>query len=250
MAHRKCPLPRYPLCSTRNRLRRGIVATQPELYDARPFVVCHLNMTLNGQVDEPFIPAAADPAVQLSVAAARAAHRDTAAAFQAPTWLTDLATLQAGNLFSGRVPAPEQVVVLDPMGRRRPEDVSDSTIFVLSEEAAKARWTPEALDSRHVVAGAQDIDLPKALEELRTSFGIEALLVAGPQRLCSELLTAGLIDEVSLIWNPIIDLRPGAGAVFPPLTDTPPTPISMELLSVQALEDGILWARYQPAKTA
>jgi riboflavin biosynthesis pyrimidine reductase len=88
------------------------------------------------------------------------------------------------------------------------------------------------------------LDLPAALAELRERFAVGTLLCEGGPHLCSELLAAGLVDELFLSLSPKLAggeagagaLRILAGAEFQP-------PLELELLG--ALEnESHLFLRY------
>lgn len=179
-----------------------------------------------------------------STAAAQATHQATAEAFQAPTWLTDLATLDSTTPFPGLAVGAEPIVVLDPRGEgANRKNLPESVVLVVDEDDGSGF---EASTARHVVANPSYSNLRNVLETLKASLNVDALLVASPPMLCSELLAAGLVDKLSIVWNPIVDPSTEAVNAFPPTALNKTNPQPMQLLSAQALEGEILWVRYRP----
>lgn len=85
-------------------------------------------------------------------------------------------------------------------------------------------------------------DFPKAMEILRSEFGIERLAVVGGGHINGTMLDLGLLDEVSMMYGYGIDGREGMAAAF----DGRPKnrkPVRLKFQSVKE-QDGIIWARY------
>ena len=93
--------------------------------------------------------------------------------------------------------------------------------------------------ARAVVTEGDDVDLPAALAELRTRFGIHHLLCEGGPSLAGALITAGLADELCLSVAP---------ALIGDVHRTPLVALSRrapaELTGV-ATDDGVLFLRYR-----
>ena len=94
-----------------------------------------------------------------------------------------------------------------------------------------------------IAVGKDSINLKRALEILRTEFGVERLSVTGGGNINAAFLKEGLLDEVSMMWCPGIDGRKGMTTAFDGLPqDFPPT--KLKLMSVEKLGETI-WARYK-----
>jgi riboflavin biosynthesis pyrimidine reductase len=66
----------------------------------------------------------------------------------------------------------------------------------------------------HIFAGRAEIDLALALEILADEFRIKRLLLEGGGGINSSFLSAGLIDEISLLVTPIADRNAGLPTTF------------------------------------
>ena len=117
-------------------------------------------------------------------------------------------------------------------------------LMILSERASQEYL--EYLRSKHIsyiTTGRDSIDLPQAMETLRTVFGVERLAVVGGGHINGSMLDQGLIDEVSMMYGYGIDGRGGMAAAFDgrPMDSKP---VRLTFKSVEEL-DGIVWIRYQ-----
>lgn len=61
-----------------------------------------------------------------------------------------------------------------------------------------------------VSAGEQAVDLPAMLEDLATRHGVERLMVEGGAKIHTQLLTAGLVDQLDLVIAPFFIGDPNA----------------------------------------
>jgi len=92
-----------------------------------------------------------------------------------------------------------------------------------------------------IVEGEDKVDLVKALAALERDFGAKTVRVDSGGTLNGVLLGLGLVDEVSLLVQPII--AGGDGPSFAKLPGS--TNIPLELISCQTLEGGYVWLRYR-----
>lgn len=121
-------------------------------------------------------------------------------------------------------------------------------LMILSERASQEYL--EYLRSKHIsyiTTGRDSIDLPQAMETLRTVFGVERLAVVGGGHINGSMLDQGLIDEVSMMYGYGIDGRGGMAAAFDgrPMDSKP---VRLTFKSVEEL-DGIVWMRYLASRT-
>lgn len=97
----------------------------------------------------------------------------------------------------------------------------------------------------YIVAGRERIDLNRAMEILGDEFGVKRLAVVGGGKINGGFLSAGLIDELSLLLAPGIDGRTSQPALFDGIADRPGfLPARLALKSVGTVADGVLWIKY------
>jgi riboflavin-specific deaminase-like protein len=109
-----------------------------------------------------------------------------------------------------------------------------------AEKVARARLSAEV-----ITGGIGGVDLTAALAQLRRR-GIEVLLCEGGPTLNSQLLHAGLIDELCLTVAPIVAGGNQPRGIFGGRTE----PSSLALRVAHLLEeDSFLYLRYRPAET-
>lgn len=119
-------------------------------------------------------------------------------------------------------------------------------LIVLSENAP-AEYLDYLRDRNisYIVAGKERIDLNRAMEILGDEFGVERLAVVGGGKINGGFLSAGLIDELSLLLAPGIDGRTSQPALFDGIADRPGfLPARLALKSVETIADGVLWIKY------
>jgi riboflavin biosynthesis pyrimidine reductase len=120
--------------------------------------------------------------------------------------------------------------------------VSDEYLAHLREHGVSYIFATPPSDSAE-----GEVDLDVALEKLAASFGIRTLLLEGGGSINGSMLSAGLIDEVSLLVAPVAD-----GAVnVPTLFDiyaasaTGTRASRLKLGDVERCAHDILWLRYR-----
>lgn len=124
-------------------------------------------------------------------------------------------------------------------------------LLVVVSEACPQAYV-DALTAQGIswlAVGGETIDWPRAMEMLRTEFGVERLAVTGGGHLNGALLAAGLLDEVSVMIGAGIDGRSCMTAVFDGI-DEPERPATpLRLTSVERVNEGTVWLRYSTATT-
>lgn len=147
------------------------------------------------------------------------------------------------------VEAGGYTVGLDTKGRLRwPHAECDGAplLVITSESCSKEyldRLTEQGIS--WIAAGAQSIDLPKAMDLLYTDFGVRRLAITGGGHVNGAFLEAGLIDEVSVMIGPGIDGRKGMASVFDGIEDPGHAPTLLHLESVDNVGDDTVWLRYK-----
>jgi riboflavin biosynthesis pyrimidine reductase len=154
-------------------------------------------------------------------------------------------------LREGRVPSPPIAVVtrgldLDPGSPLLAASPAHArTIVITTEAAPAARRAAVAATADVIVAGQQSVDIRAAVGAL-AGRGYRQILTEGGPYLLSQIIEAGLLDELCLTLSPLL-AGPGAGRI---VAGTGPPPASagagarqLRLAHVLA-EDGQLLCRY------
>lgn len=90
--------------------------------------------------------------------------------------------------------------------------------------------------------------LDQAMAALYDNFGVRKISLQGGGIINGAMLAAGLIDELSLVMYPGIDGLTTAPSIFEYLGSSDELPAcgqSMELLSSETFDNGIVWLRYR-----
>lgn len=136
---------------------------------------------------------------------------------------------------------PRLVVVsrsldLDPAARCFADD--GSTVVVTCSAASTERRARLAEVAQVVVAGGEQVDLAAAVAALG-GLGLHRLHCEGGPALLTDLLRAGLVDELCLTLAPLL-----VGAAPTLLTAALPTPQSLRLEHLLDAGDGVLLGRW------
>ena len=104
----------------------------------------------------------------------------------------------------------------------------------------------EQLGISYIATGKESVNLPYAMEILASEFGVKRDAVVGGGKINGAFLTAGLIDELSVMIAPGIDGRIGQPSLFDFHCDEADyIPYKLDLKEVKAIPEGVIWARYK-----
>jgi len=145
------------------------------------------------------------------------------------------------------------LVVADSRGRLRSWHLLRQEPYWRDVIALCSQATPqsvlETLRAHHVetiVAGAEQVDLRAALEELNARYGVELVRVDSGGTLNGALLRAGLVSEVSVLINPCLVGGATAGTIFRAPDLAPPEDvIPLKLIHLEQVADDAVWLRYE-----
>jgi len=100
-----------------------------------------------------------------------------------------------------------------------------------------------------IVAGSDRIDMREALEMLNRKYGVETVRVDSGGTLNSVLLTAGVVDEVSVLVHPFLAGGRADPTMFDPVrSGFPDLQIFLTHTSTEVVGNGLIWARYSVEK--
>jgi riboflavin biosynthesis pyrimidine reductase len=137
-------------------------------------------------------------------------------------------------IVSARLALPADLPLLaDPAAR----------VVILTSSAASLPACGAQIDYVRTRRG-DEVDLRAALAELRERFAVRTLLCEGGPHLNSQLLVAGLVDELFLSLSPVLAGDPGLGETFGILAGVElRSPAGLDLLGVLR-SDSQLFLRY------
>ncbi|HVC30855.1 MAG TPA: RibD family protein [Steroidobacteraceae bacterium] len=143
-------------------------------------------------------------------------------------------------------------IVLDAHGKiawGRSDIGGDPIVVVLTEQVSDAHLAGLRKDGvSYFFAGERELDFRSALEFLNRELGVKRLLLEGGGHANGEFLRAGLIDEISVAICPAVDGARGAPSVFDSSEQEAQlrAPIAeMSLESCEVLDRGAVWLRYR-----
>lgn len=230
----------------------------------RPYIICHMTVSLDGKVTGAFLkrPEAAT-AAEIYYEINRDYRTDGANAFACGrvtmeesftgTWRPELSVFQGSGVSREDHVADKDAgffaVAFDRRGRLGWKDsrIQDEDpgygeshiIEVLCENTPEAYCSYlRSIGVSYVFAGQEEMDLPLALKKLKTLFGIEKLLLEGGSILNGAFQRQGVIDELSLVVSPVT-----AAAEDQPLFDGGCLE-GYTLREIRQYEDSVLWMNY------
>ena len=200
----------------------------------RPYIVCHMVASIDGRIDCAMVDQICGD-----------------------EYYTTLAELDCPSALEGRVGEPSvhvaresegYAIVADTKGKLNWETGTldhKPLLCILSEQAPREYLEMlRKKDISWIAVGKEAIDLPRAMDILGDSFGVERLVLLGGGHINGGFLHAGLIDEVSLLLAPGIDGREGQTALFDGIMDKERQPAVLALRSVERMDNDVLWLRY------
>jgi riboflavin biosynthesis pyrimidine reductase len=231
----------------------------------RPTIICHMGTSLDGGLHPSRFTR---PAAGVSVAALRGHYEAIHDRFEAEGWIVGRKTMAEMAKGRERVvavdspPAREPhlghrngrnlAVAIDPYGRVHygQDNVGgDHVVAVLGAQVSNA-YLAELREggASYIFAGPTGEDLPGAMEQLASVFGVKKLLLEGGGTINGAFFKHGLIDEFSTLIHPAVDgmagretfidyhgadgERPGAGQ-------------SLRLIGCETLDGGMVWLRHR-----
>lgn len=225
--------------------------------ESRPRVICHMMASVDGRIVVDGWPVSPEE---------RRSYEQVHASYDADGWICGRVTMEP---FAGGL-RPDEEVAREHSGGTAREDFRapgefDSFAFAV-DASGRLAWESGDIEGDHVVAiltervsdeylaflrergvsyllaGAEEVDLPLALQKIASGFGVRTLMLEGGGRINGGMLRAGLVDEVSLLLAPVVDGRIGTPALFDDDEDSTPYRLSLE--GVERREGGFLWLRY------
>lgn len=225
----------------------------------RPYVICHMASTIDGRI----IAENWGNNYEKFGGMYEECHRS----FNSEAWMVGRVTMEK-NFTEGREPnllMPEKpikrtgfiadrnassfAIAVDPKGKLgwdKNEIDGDHVIEVLIESVSDA-YLHYLQSNRisYIFAGKDSIDFKLALEQQYEQFHINTLMLEGGGHINGSLLSAGLIDEVSLLLLPLADGTANTPTTFEVSENFKKNAATeLKLKEVQPLNNDVLWLKY------
>ena len=222
---------------------------------SKPYIVCHMMTSVDGRIDCAMTVHL--PGVQ--------EYYSTLDSLDAPTRVSGRVTAQlemaqpgsfegarrgplGEEAFSKKADAAGYEVVIDTRGTLLWDGRTDGPrpLLIVTREAVDRAYLDylDGLGISWIACGEDCVDLPRACDLLAREFGVGRMAVVGGGHINAAFLSAGLLDEVSILMGSGIDGRGGMAAVFDGLpSDSPVAPLSLE--SVRQFGSSAVWLRYR-----
>ena len=196
-----------------------------------PKIICHIMSSVDGRLlterwTEPFNGKSKGELMGVYAAIGRKLNADA--------WMFGKNTLQEGYF-------PKKFHTSD-------KTRGDRIVTVLPETAPAAYLEYlQQRDISYLFAGVKGDELNAAMKALAETFGVETLSLQGGGIIDGAFLQAGLIDELSLVVYPGIDGSASSPSIFEYIgrEQAPARGLSLELLSAETVQDGVVWLRYK-----
>lgn len=121
----------------------------------------------------------------------------------------------------------------------------DAVALVADASPAEGVARLERLGVTAIVAGRERVDLRAALASLAERFAVRTVRVDSGGALSGALVRAGLVDEVSVLLEPLlVGGRTPRTFLRGPDPSAPGEVLPLRLEAVEQLPDGVVWLRY------
>jgi 5-amino-6-(5-phosphoribosylamino)uracil reductase len=143
-------------------------------------------------------------------------------------------------------------VAIDPFGRvhyGQDNIAGDHVVAVLGKQVSDAYLAELREDgASYIFAGPKGDDLPGAMAQLASLFGVKKLLLEGGGRINGAFLKHRLIDEFSTLIYPAVDGLAGAQTIVDydgANGERPGVGQTLRLIGCETLEGGMVWLRHR-----
>ncbi len=220
----------------------------------KPHIVCHMMASVDGRID-------CDMTEKIE---SGEEYYEALAELNAPTTLCGRVTARMHYALPGTFEATDAT----PIGQETFHKASEADAYaIVADSKGTLLWDGNRLDDQpllcivstcapqeyldylkangisFIATGREQTDLKRAMELLAEEFGVTRLAIVGGGKVNGGFLSAGLIDEMSLMIAPGIDGRSDQPSVFDGIPATA-EPTRLRLTHCKAYECGTVWMRY------
>ncbi len=231
----------------------------------RPYIICHMITSIDGRLHPSRFTGAAEG---VSAKVLSGHYEEVAERFEAEGWIVGRKTMAEIAKGTERSVADAPVaprephvgnrngrnlaIAIDPSGRvhyGKDSIGEDHAVAVLGEQVSDAYLAELREDGvSYVFAGPDGHDLPKAVEQLASVFGVKKLLLEGGGTINGAFLRHRLIDEFSTLISSAVDGVAGSDSIVDyrgPEGDRPGAGQALRLISCETLDGGMVWLRHK-----
>lgn len=225
----------------------------------KPYITCYMMTSVDGRIDcamteklpgvEEYYPLLEELSFDATISGRVTAELEIA---EKGTFVSDDTTTVGAECVSNKSDGSKQYeVILDTKGALLWKDNStydEHVLVITSQQVSESYLT--YLDSKnisYIATGTERIDLSRAMEILKDTFGADKVGVVGGPTINTAFLDAGLLDEVIILVGAGIDGRGSFPAVFHRTDDSVPLK-PLQLAGVQSYESGAVCIRYHTSK--
>ncbi|WP_336741467.1 dihydrofolate reductase family protein [Aureimonas altamirensis] len=230
----------------------------------RPTIICHMITSIDGRLHPSRFTGAA---AGISADTLSDHYEEVADRFEAEGWIAGRKTMEelakgsARNLADAPM-APREphlgerngrnlAIAIDPSGRVHYGQDSigaDHVVAVLGEQVSDAYLAELREDGvSYIFAGPRGDDLPGAVAQLASVFGVTKLLLEGGGTINGAFLRHRLIDEFSTLIQPAVDGGAGSDSIIDYRGadgERPGAGQALRLIGCETLEGGMVWLRH------
>ncbi len=230
----------------------------------RPYIICHMSTSIDGRLHPSRFTS---PATGISRDVLRGHYERVHDQFGADGWIVGRKTMSEMAKGTERTPGDARAVAreahvaarngrklaigIDPSGRvhyGKDNVGGDQVVAVLGEQVSDGYLAELKEDGvSYVFAGPRGDDLPRAMEEIASLFGVKTLLLEGGGKINGAFFKHKLIDEFSTLIHPAVDGVAGGQSIMDydgPGGDRPGAGQSLRLTHCETLEGGMVWLRH------
>ena len=161
----------------------------------------------------------------------------------------------AGKIHIGKRDSSRLFITVDPDADilyTSPTLRGDNMVVILGTNATEDYLAMLERKGISYIVISDATDLTSAMTALHDKFEVKKISLQGGGIIDGAMLAAGLIDELSLVIYPGIDGSASSPSIFEYLgapDERPAKGQSLELVSSETFDDGIVWLRYRLHKT-
>ena len=234
-----------------------------------PFIVCHMLTSIDGKIDGAFMRDPACANIRAEYGNLRSFYDCQATIYGTPT--------AAGSFADGRIEPADLPVVSAPLPHS--DHVFDHDVYnyiVAVDRKGTLKWSNKYIEKKgrprahlievlteqvsdaylaylnlleisYIFAGETEIDCRVMVDKLQKLFKIEGIILAGGGLINWSMLSAGLVDELSIVVAPLTDGDTDSVSVFERIADMPKEiPKAFAIKEIKQIMDDGLWLRYVP----